>query len=143
MEHITHEDPNRIEDALKTTEEAAAAPRELKMWLAVRTDLDLSIGKACTQAGHAYQEATIAAVAAGPERFEAYRAQSMPKISVRADGEAMLRRVAEEAGKAGLPHFLVTDEGRSEIPAGTVTMCAFGPAYRDELPGFLKRLRML
>lgn len=115
--------------------------RELKMWLAVRTDIKISLGKFAAQAGHGFQWATIDAQAKCPETVAAYLKTGTPKITVRADSEAMLKRVRDEAEKAGIPFGYVEDEGRTELPPGTPTVCGFGPCYRDELPAFLKRLR--
>lgn len=116
---------------------------ELKMWLAVRTDLPLSRGKLATQSGHAYQWLTVRAMQQIPEVFQKYLRMATPKITVRVDGEGALHRVAEEAKKAGIPFYLVHDAGRSEVEPGTATVCAFGPAYREDLPSFLKRLQLL
>ena len=62
-------------------------PRELKMWLAVRCDLDLSSGKLATQAGHAYQWLTIRAMQETPEALRDYVRMASPKITVRVDSE--------------------------------------------------------
>jgi PTH2 family peptidyl-tRNA hydrolase len=117
--------------------------RELKMWLAVRTDLDMSLGKACAQAGHAFGHLHLVAQQQKPDVFGNYLGDATPKITVRADSEAALRRVHEEAKAAGIPSYIVHDAGRSELEPNTATVCAFGPAYHDELPSFLKRLRLL
>lgn len=113
------------------------------MWLAVRSDLALSHGKLATQAGHAFQHLTIVALERIPAVMAAYLAAATPKITVRADNEAALRRIEAEAMRAGVPAYLVCDAGRTEIEPGTPTVVAFGPAYREDLPPYLKRLRLL
>jgi len=118
-------------------------PRELKMWLAVRCDLDLSRGKLVTQAGHAYQWLTIRAMQETPGALRDYLNMASPKIAVRVDSERELQRVQSEAEKADIPFYTVHDAGRTEHEPGTETVVAFGPAYRDELPPFLKRLQLL
>lgn len=117
--------------------------RELKMWLAIRTDVKMSPGKLAVQAAHAASGLTLLNVMDRHALFASYFANAMPKIAVQVASEGALARVAFEARAAGLPSYLVTDAGRSEVPAGTMTVCAFGPAYRDDLPPFLKRLRLL
>jgi PTH2 family peptidyl-tRNA hydrolase len=117
--------------------------RELKMWLAVRTDLPLSRGKLAGQAMHASGWLHLIVQAQNPALMEAYIADNTPKITVRADNAAALDRVEREAREAGIPYYTVADAGRSEIPPGTRTVCIFGPAYRDELPPYLRRLRQL
>jgi PTH2 family peptidyl-tRNA hydrolase len=118
-------------------------PRELKMWLAVRTDLDMSLGKACAQAGHAFGHLHLLAQQQKPVVFKNYLENATPKITVRVDGESALLRVHNEAQAAGITSYIVHDAGRSELEPNTATVCAFGPAYHDELPSFLKRLRLL
>ncbi|AOG03357.1 peptidyl-tRNA hydrolase PTH2 family protein (plasmid) [Bosea sp. RAC05] len=116
---------------------------ELKMWLAVRTDLPLSRGKLAVQAMHAAGWLHLVVARDNPQLLERYLADAMPKISVRVDTAAALDRVEAEAKQAGIPCFVVTDAGRSEVEPGTRTVCLFGPAYRDDLPAFLKRLQTL
>jgi PTH2 family peptidyl-tRNA hydrolase len=113
------------------------------MWLAVRQDIEISPGKLATQAGHAYQWHAVRALQQAPEVMRAYLETDTPKITVKARDEAMLRRVLAEAEAAGLVAVLITDAGRTEFAGPTPTVVAFGPAYRDELPPFLKRLQLL
>lgn len=119
-----------------------STPEKYKMWLAVRTDLEMSRYKLATQAGHAYQGLTFAALAQAQEKLIEYLKTGTPKITVAVKSEAELLRVHEEAEKAGIPVVLVTDEGRTEFGEPTSTVCAFGPWERDELPPFLKRLQL-
>lgn len=121
----------------------AAKPRELKMWLAVRTDLPISKGKLAVQAMHAAGWLHLIVARDNPALMEAYMADATPKICVRVKSQAQLERVVREADAAGVPRYIVTDAGRSEIPAGTQTVCLFGPAYRDELPKFLDGLQVM
>jgi PTH2 family peptidyl-tRNA hydrolase len=118
-------------------------PRELKMWLAVRCDLDLSAGKLATQAGHAYQWLHDPRDAEKPWCTAGLPRYGSPKIAVRVDSERELQRVQSEAEKAGIPYYTVNDAGRTELEPGTTTVVAFGPAYRDELPPFLRRSQLL
>lgn len=117
--------------------------RELKMWLAVRADLSLSPGKMAVQAAHAAGHLHLIVQHGHPDLLAAYLRDATPKIAVRVESEAALKRVALEASKAGIPCYTVADAGRSEIDSGTETVCMFGPAYRDELPSFLRRLQIL
>jgi len=125
---------------------------ELKMWIAVRTDIRLSLGKGMTQAGHGYGNLFELARAALPEKMAAYAGAAsdgglvdtgQAKITVAVKNEAALRRVHQEALAAGIPAILVEDEGRSEVEPGTPTVVAFGPALRDDLPKYLRGLQQL
>jgi PTH2 family peptidyl-tRNA hydrolase len=117
--------------------------KELKMWLAIRTDITMSTGKLAAQAGHGYSWLTVAALTSAPELMAQYLAAATPKISVKAKNEKMLRRVKAEADAAGIPAYLVVDAGRTELNGPTATVCAFGPSRREDLPKFLQGLQLL
>ena len=78
-----------------------------------------------------------------PEMLRDYLHMASPKIAVRVVSERALQRVQSEAAKAGIPFYTVHDTGRTQLEPGTATVVAFGPAYRDDLPPFLKRLQLL
>ncbi|WP_158808157.1 aminoacyl-tRNA hydrolase [Beijerinckia sp. L45] len=117
-------------------------PPELKMWVAIRADLAMPPGKLAVQAGHAFVQVALNAMATHPARLLAYMEASQAKIAVSVRGLGPLRRVARECADQGIPHALITDAGRTVFGEPTETVCAFGPAYRDELGLFLKRLRL-
>lgn len=124
-------------------EDDAQERRELKMWLAVRADLPISRGKLAIQAMHAAGWLHLIVARDNPGLMEAYLSDATPKICVKVKSAGQLERLAREAQAAGIPHYLVADAGRSEIPPGTKTVCLFGPAYRDDLPRFLSGLQVL
>jgi PTH2 family peptidyl-tRNA hydrolase len=140
-------DARRAEERRLKTErqlaESPPPPEEYKMWLAVRQDIILSPGKFGAQIGHAYGRLYLQAFSETRADFLKYLANNEPKISVKVTSEAQLLRVEDEANRAGIPCQLIRDAGRSEIAAGTATVCAFGPALRSTLPPFLKRLQTL
>lgn len=123
--------------------EPAPQKPELKMWLAVRTDLALSRGKLAVQATHAAGWLHLIVAQDNPDLMRAYLSDATPKIAVSVESGAALDRVESEAKAAGIPCFVVADAGRTEIEGGTRTVCMFGPAYRDDLPDYLRRLRLL
>ncbi len=115
---------------------------ELKMWLAIRTDLGMSPGKIAVQAAHAASDLLLRGQGKQQAVLAEYLRGPTTKIAVRVDSETTLRRVASEAQAANIPWRIVSDAGRSEIAPGTLTVCAFGPAYRADLPSMLKRLQL-
>lgn len=126
---------------------SAPAPEELKMWVVIRTDIAMPLGKLAAQVGHAFyamsDEMWFGDVPKAKwHDYKAYRTGSNAKIAVRADTEAMLLRIHKEAQEAGIPSHLVLDAGRTVFAEPTYTVCAFGPARRSELPPFLRRLRL-
>lgn len=118
-------------------------PEEYKMWLAIRTDIDIPPGKLAIQSGHAFQLLAVEVFKTNPELYGKYvDNQVVVKIAVSVTSEKALLRVREEAITAGIPSMLIRDAGRTVFPEPTYTVCAFGPWLRSELPPFLKRLQL-
>ena len=116
---------------------------ELKMWIAVRADLDMPVGKLCAQVGHGVASTLMAALQADPQNVADYFSNSQTKIAVRVNSEVELIRVHDEARQIGIPTALIMDAGRTIFAEPTRTVCAFGPCEPEKLTGFLKRLRLL
>lgn len=119
--------------------EKPQAKSELRVWLAIRTDLDMPVGKIAVQAGHGFTAVLFDCDAA---LLADYRRGSQVKVAVKVGSLAELSRVGEEAARAGIPHMIIKDEGRTVFGEPTETVCAFGPAFPEDLPPFLKRLRL-
>lgn len=113
---------------------------ELRMWLVMRTDINMPVGKMLAQAGHGFVSALGKADA---ELAKAYLSDSQTKIAVQVASEAALIRVAKEAETSGIPHALIQDAGRTVFSEPTFTCCAFGPCRTDDLSSYLRRLRLL
>ena len=126
--------------------------KELKMWIVVRTDIEMPIGKAMAQAGHAIQVTTMNAMLhdepnhpfyKGENRLIQYLKQDMPKISVKAKNLAALDRAYNEAKESGIPCSYIVDHGRTVFAEPTPTVVGIGPCYYDELPKYIQRLQLL
>ncbi|RYF04790.1 MAG: aminoacyl-tRNA hydrolase [Oxalobacteraceae bacterium] len=117
--------------------------QELKMWVAVREDITMSRGKFAAQVGHAFGRLYLSASRLVPNQFQVYLEHNEAKITVKVKDEAALLRVAAEAKAFGVPCELIRDAGRSELEPGTATVCAFGPALREKIGPYLKRLQVL
>lgn len=102
-----------------------------KQAIAVRDDLDLSEGKLAVQVAHGAVEAACKARRDHQGWFDAWRSEGQVKVCVRVDDEATLRELQTLAGD--LPSHLVQDAGRTEIPAGTATALAIGPAPEGDV----------
>ena len=89
------------------------------MALVVRTDLALSTGKIAAQCAHAAVE--VVRAARRTRLLERWRAGGSRKIVLAADDLDALRELHASIPSACHAH-LVTDAGRTEIPAGTVTV---------------------
>jgi peptidyl-tRNA hydrolase, PTH2 family len=112
-----------------------------KLALLIRTDLDMSRGKIAAQAAHAAVAAVLASQ--GSSDCAAWLAEGQPKVVLRVPSAEELSRIAGAARAAGLPVEVVQDAGRTQVPSGTLTCCAIGPAASaqvDQLTGSLSLL---
>lgn len=114
--------------------------QEPKQVILIRTDLKMKRGKEIGQGAHASCEA-IADRLDDPI-VKAWRAGSYAKIVLAVSSEEDLVKLHSAAVAAGLPNFLVTDEGRTQFHGRrTKTAAAIGPgepAQIDALTGHLK-----
>lgn len=121
----------------------SSSPDEVTMILVVRDDLKLSKGKLAAQCSHAAVDCALKAKKKASRLFERWTNSGSRKIVVRADDEPHLRQLYAKALASGLVSYLVKDAGRTEIPAGTVTVLGIGPATKmtvDAITGDLKLL---
>lgn len=117
---------------------------ELRMWLVVRTDIDIPRPKLAAQAGHGYAAALRKAQAMRWGTAAAYMSGSgQAKIVVAAKNEDALKRAFQECEAAGIPAVIVKDEGRTVFAEPTLTVVGIGPCLRDELPKYFQRLQLL
>jgi peptidyl-tRNA hydrolase len=123
---------------------------ELRMYVVVRSDIDLPFGKLAPQAGHAFTNALEDARRRAPERHAAYLGDGDPRHLTTGQAKIALRgKMADitamlvELEAAGIPHCLVRDEGRTVFAEPTTTCLAFGPCTADERPKRAKRLQLL
>lgn len=102
---------------------------EYKQAIILRTDLDISEGKAIAQGAHA---SVFALDAASEDAYKEWR-PTATKITLAAKDEAQLRSLREDAEERDLPTSLVSDQGRTELETNTVTALAVGPAPASEV----------
>lgn len=97
-----------------------------KLALVVRADLGMGRGKTAAQAAHAAVMAVLANGASGD--FAAWLRDGQPKVVLKAVSGEQLQDIIRAAAAAGLPVEVISDAGRTQVSAGTVTCCAIGPA---------------
>ena len=102
----------------------------MKQTIVVRTDLGMGSGKLAAQTAHAALGAAEQADDGARSRWDASGAT---KVVLAGDSEQQLRTLADRARRAGLPRELVSDAGRTQLPPGTVTALAIGPAPDEEV----------
>ncbi len=120
---------------------------EYKQVIAVRTDIKMSKGKTAVQVAHAAVEAVLLIIDSGRSEWmhwlRLWRLQGQKKIAVKVGSEQELLKVYQDALRLGLPASLIADAGLTELPPGTRTAAAVGPApvrLVDRVTGRLKLL---
>jgi len=113
---------------------------EYKQCIIVRDDLKLSKGKLAVQVAHA---AVSAYEFASREVREAWKQAGQKKVVLRVPELSDLCELKETARKKGLPTALIMDAGLTEVPPGTITALAIGPADVVELDRITGNLKLL
>ncbi|KAI5633632.1 peptidyl-tRNA hydrolase PTH2 domain-containing protein [Phthorimaea operculella] len=93
-----------------------------KLVFVVRTDLNMTKGKIAAQCSHAAVGAYKAAQEHQPTILDHWLSSGQPKIALRADSERELLRIKEKAKSLGIITSLIKDDGRTQIPRGSVTV---------------------
>ncbi len=116
-----------------------------KQAIVLRADLKMSRGKAAAQAAHASCEAVFLILRSEGrgwrEWLEEWRREGQKKVVLRVNSERELLDLYSEALKLGLPAALIVDAGMTELPPGTKTAVAVGPAPEelvDKVTGHLR-----
>lgn len=111
-----------------------------KQVIILRKDLGMSAGKLCVQAAHA---SINAFEKADSNTVEKWKREGMEKVCLKVSSEKKLKDIYNRAKKLRHPVSLIRDAGRTQIPAGSPTAVAIGPAKEqdvDEITGKLKLL---
>jgi len=108
-------------------------PFEYKQVIVVRADLGMSIGKTSAQAAHASVSALEKCRKHNPGWARQWLQSEQRKIVLRADSLRELKVLETRAGGLGLPVAMVKDMGLTEVPPGTLTALAIGPAPSDKV----------
>ncbi len=119
--------------------------KEIKQVIVVRRDIRMGKGKAAVQVAHASCEVVFKILDSGNKTWlrwlELWKAQGQMKVVLKVDSEEKLMKTLFEAQRAGLPVALIVDAGRTQLPSGTKTAVAIGPApkdFVDRITGSLK-----
>ncbi|ADV65394.1 peptidyl-tRNA hydrolase Pth2 [Desulfurococcus mucosus] len=115
----------------------------MKQVIMVRSDLGMSKGKIAAQVAHASVMAAFEAYFKHREWFEEWWRSGQKKIVVKLEGEEELVKRYMEAVSQGLPASIVRDAGLTELPPGTVTAAAIGPAPDERVDKLTGDLRLL
>lgn len=117
-----------------------------KMIFVVNMDLNMGRGKQCAQVAHASLGLYLQIQESGSEeekmRVQSWISMGQKKIVVRGNNLQHMKTIQEEASRANLPNFFVTDAGCTQIAPGSKTVLAiFGESEQlDKITGSLRLL---
>mmetsp|Transcript_7183 Transcript_7183/g.9090 ORF Transcript_7183/g.9090 Transcript_7183/m.9090 type:complete len:149 (+) Transcript_7183:289-735(+) len=111
-----------------------------KMVMVVRMDLKMGKGKMAAQCCHAclgaYKRASKKAILH-------WTKLGQTKLTLKCQTKEELFQIAQQASDEKLPYYLVTDAGRTQIAAGSQTVCAIGPAPESEVNRITGNLKLM
>jgi len=104
---------------------------KFKQCIVVRMDLRMSCGKTCVQVAHAAVSAAEESRRLRPEWHREWLEEGQKKVVLKAQSLEELVRLREAALNEGIPAYLVSDIGLTELEPGTVTCLGLGPAPEE------------
>jgi PTH2 family peptidyl-tRNA hydrolase len=116
---------------------------EYKQVIIFRSDLKLSKGKIAAQAGHAAVSGAQEAHKRHRDWWDSWLFEGQRKVAVKVKDEKELLELEDQANVLGLPNALIVDRGLTEIPPGTVTCLAIGPAPTEKIDRLTGELPLL
>ncbi|KAI9007286.1 peptidyl-tRNA hydrolase PTH2-domain-containing protein [Gaertneriomyces semiglobifer] len=117
--------------------------KEHKMVLVVRTDLGMTKGKMAAQCCHAAVAAVRTAQATAPSILKHWELYGAAKVALKCSSEEEMLQLHKTALDAGVIAEYIEDAGRTQIPEGSRTVLAIGPApiaQINQITGHLKLL---
>lgn len=117
---------------------------ELRIYLVVRTDLDMPKGKLAVQSMHGALGLFKECITKEQQLMTRYMVSRFEyKVSLKAKNLAALMRAQRECKDAGIPTFTVEDAGFTVFEEPTTTAVAVGPVKKSDLPKYVQRLQLL
>ena len=117
--------------------------KSFKQAIVLRSDLGMGKGKLAAQASHAAIQAFEEALEKAPDAVRVWKEGGCEKIVLKVGSERELGEVFRQAKAKKLPCALIRDAGHTQIPAGSATAVAIGPAEERVVDGITGKLRLL
>ncbi|XP_063884079.1 probable peptidyl-tRNA hydrolase 2 [Scylla paramamosain] len=114
-----------------------------KMVLVVQGDLKMGRGKLAAQCSHGALAAYRQAQQRTPLLLQAWEDTGQTKVVLKVDSEKEILKVVEDAERKGVPVVSIRDAGRTQVPSGSLTVVAVGPARLSDVDSVTGHLRLL
>lgn len=116
---------------------------ELKIYILIRSDIDIPSGKLVVQAAHTAIGVYRVCLERNPGLIERYNHTGLhKKVCLKAKNVGALTRALEECEENGIPTFLLQDAGLTVFEEPTITALGIGPVTKDGLPRFVQKLQL-
>ena len=116
---------------------------EYKMMIMVRMDLNMSKGKIAVQVAHAAVECTLKAMRYQEKMFKEWHAAGQKKVVVKVGSDQDVYELVEIGKTHGFSSVIIKDAGLTELPPGTMTCGAIGPAPSETIDKITGALSLL
>ncbi len=116
---------------------------ELKQVIVVRRDLKMGTGKTAVQVAHASVLGAENVKSKNRRWFDTWFEEGQAKIAVKVKSLEELMKVKKHAENLDLPVAQVDDRGLTQLPPGTTTCIAIGPAPSELIDKVTKDLKLL
>ena len=105
----------------------------------VTPELPISDGKLAAQVAHAAVECVMRLHKKNPSLLQKWLDEGQKKVVLSIGNEDILR-LQSKASSMGLCTALIKDAGRTELPPGTTTALAIGPARDQDIDRITRQL---
>ena len=116
---------------------------KLKQVIVVRTDLDMGKGKLAVQVAHAAVMGAELVRGKKPRWYKEWKEEGSTKVAVKVSSLEELLEIKAKANESNLPAVVVQDRGLTQLPSGTITCIAIGPAPSDKVDQITSKLKLL
>lgn len=115
------------DDWVSDNDEPDTGDKPLALFVVVREDLKMSVGKMAAQVGHGVLGAVTAAKKQLPVTLSKWESSGETKLFFHVESEQRFLKIAGLAKSSKVPQIVISDAGRTQIAAGSKTVLAFGP----------------
>ena len=116
---------------------------DMRLYICVRNDLKMTKGKIAGQCCHGAVDACMNMFNRDRQLYEKYNNSDHVKIILKVDNEEELFRLQGAARAKNIYSVIIEDKGYTQIPSGTKTAIALGPASEFLLKSITGHLRLL